>query len=100
MAKKITKEIEEELNEHLKNCIEVCNLNVTIGRDGISAACYENQLGMALAILIVEDDPEKIQSKIEEILSDAAKKLNSVFSNGKLETEHYFADASELDNDE
>lgn len=100
MAEKITKEIKEKLNEHRKNCIEVCGLSVTIGRDGMSVACYENQLGMALAILTVEDDSEKMQSKIEGILSDAAEKLNSVFSNAKLEIKYYFADASELDNDE
>ena len=100
MAEKITKEIKEKLNEHRKNCIEVCGLSVTISRDGMSVCCHENQFGMALAILMAEDDPRKMKDKINEILSDAAEKLSSVFSNGKLETECYCADASKLDNDE
>ena len=100
MAEKITKEIIEKLNEHLKNSIEVCGLNVTIGEDEISVHCYENQFGMALATLITEKDLRKTKDKVNEILGEAAEKLSFIFSNKNSNMKCYSLDASNQDDDE
>lgn len=100
MAEKITKEVEKRLTEHLKNSIEVCGLSVTVGEDGMSVHCHENQFGMALATLTVDKDLRKTKDKINEILGEAAEKLSFIFSNKNSNMKCYSLDASDQDDDE